>query len=301
MFRQVILTNSYLQKSVVIDESSDEYVLDEDGLNISPIEATHNLTQYINLIGSHLNSTALNPRNIQLLGWVIGKDEQEIQNRKLLLNKLINPLHNIVLTKGAYVIEFQPDTSIQYSTNYRENNEVLAKFQIQGTAFKPYWRLVQPNVYRKSVDLQQGFSFPLVITKNKGVIFGYYPIGSIADVDNFGDLEVGFLLRYQALGTVVNPEVQNVDTKESIVLNCILDEGDLVELCTEQGNQYVTIRRNNGSVENGLNYLTSNSKIDMLLKLGKNSLEMFADSGKNELEVQLSFSPRFLEIEGEDG
>ena len=47
-----------------------------------------------------------------------------------------------------------------------------------------------------------------------------------------------------------------------------------------------------------MKYLTIESDIDMVLALGFNKLSVEADTGEDELDVNVEFSPRFLEVEG---
>ena len=84
-------------QTFIISEDADDYILDQDGLDLGVVGSTHNMTQYIDLIGQHLDSTVLSPRDIKIIGWIIGKDFAEIKKRKLKLNRAINPLYNVKL------------------------------------------------------------------------------------------------------------------------------------------------------------------------------------------------------------
>ena len=283
---------------VVISENANDYVLDQDGLDLGIVGSTQNTTQYIDLIGTHLDSVVLSPRDISIIGWIIGPDEATINKRKVLLNRLINPMYNVKLEIGEYALNFNPDTSIQYSREYDYNNEWMVQFQIQGTANMPLFTLKDPNTYGQTVELEGGAHFPLTIPKNVGVLLGYYPMNSIANMPNIGDVESGFVLYLNAEGgSVVNPRITNLTTGEKLQFNYTLTEGDRIEVSTELGNQYATII-SHGETYNALKYLTDDSAIDMTLALWLNNFELSADSGNDYLKAKMQFSPRFLEVEG---
>lgn len=283
--------------SVEIGEDLNDYVLDENGLDLGTVGSTQNMTQYIDLIGKHLDSVVLEPRDISITGWIIGDSEKQIQGRKVLLNKLVNPMYECRLEYGEYVLNFRPDSSIRYATTWKENSAWMCKFQIQGTAPMPLWMLKDYNVYGQTVELVSKTHFPMVIPKNKGMHFGYYPMNSISRMPNFGDVESGFILRYTFEGDVTNPKIINLKTGDKIEFIKKFENGEQIEICTELGNQYAKWT-SQGVVRNALKYLSSDSKVDMSLSLWLNNLDVDADEGVDNIQALLSFSPRFLEVEG---
>lgn len=296
-FRRITLLNQSGQ-SIIIAEDSDDYVLDQDGLDWGSANASHNMTQYIDLIGKHLDSTVISPRDISIVGWIIGKDYDEIQKKKVSLNRLINPMYPLILEYGEYALDFRPDSSIQYSKEWNYNNAYMCKFQIQGTAPMPLFRLKKYSTFRKKVDKTSDFHFPLVIPKNKGVKFGYYPLESVRTMPNDGDVASGMTVTLTA-GSVdaVNPRIVNETTGTQIAFKYTLAAGDSLIVNTELGQQTATLLQ--GSVQtNALKYLTIESDIDMTLDLGFNKIFAYADSGEDELDINVKFSPRFLEVEG---
>ena len=283
---------------VEIGENSDAYVLDQDGLDLGEVNSTHNMTQYIDLVGKHLDSTVLSPRDISIIGWIIGKDEFEINKRKRLLNRLVNPNYKVKLEIGEYALEFYPDSSIQYSKEWDYNNEWMCKFQIQGTAPMPLFTLKDYNTYSQTVTLKGGIHFPLSIPKNTGIVLGYYPLESLSKMANTGDVESGFTLYlYADGGDVTNFRLTNLTTGQKIQFNTTIQNGQNVEICTEIGKQYAKLILKDAEI-NIMKYLSEDSDIDMTLALWINKMELFAETGKEFLQVKLKFSPRFLEVEG---
>ena len=285
-------------QTIVMSEDADDYVLDQDGLDLGVAGSTHNMTQYIDLIGQHLDSTILSPRDIKIIGWIIGKDLAEIKKRKSKLNKTINPLYNIKLEINDYALNFVPDSSIQYSKEWDYNNSYMCKFQIQGTAPMPLFMLKDYSTYRTTVEKTSEFHFPFSIPKNKGVKFGYFPFESIRNMPNEGDVESGMVITLIAeKGSVKNPKITNMTTGEIIEFKIDLSLGDKLRVDTQLGQQTVTLIQ--GTLHtNAMKYLTIESDIDMTLHLGFNRMTMSAEVGEDNLDMSIEFSPRFLEVEG---
>ena len=295
-FRSITLTSDTGQ-TFTIAEDSDSYVLDQDGLDLGTVNATHNMTQYIDLVGKHLDSTVLAPRDINIVGWIIGKDLPTIKSRKVLLDKAINPMYRVRLEIGGYAINFRPDTSIQFSREWNYNNGYMVKFQIQGTAPMPLFILKSYDTYRKKVDKRSDFHFPFSIPKRKGVKFGYFPFESIRNMPNDGDVESGMVITITAVTPIKNPVIRNLTTNEIIKFNITLNSGEKLKVDTQLGQQTATLVQ--GSLEtNAMKYLTIESDIDMVLALGFNKLSITADTGEEDMDIKVEFSPRFLEVEG---
>lgn len=295
-YRRVKLVSEAGQ-TVELAEDADDYCLDQDGLDLGTVDSTHNMTQFIDLVGKHLDSTVLSPRDVSIVGWIIGKDLNEIKKRKIVLNKAINPMYDVKLEYGEYALDFRPDSSIQYSPSWQENNGYMAKFQIQGTAPMPLFRLKDYNTFRQNVEKTSNFHFPLVIPKNIGVKFGYYPLESVRNMPNEGDVASGLEFTLKANVDTHNPIIVNETTGTSIAFDYTLEAGDTLIINTELGNQYVTLLQ--GSMKtNAMKYLTIKSDIDMTLALGFNKIRIYSDDREADVEVQAKFSPRFLEVEG---
>lgn len=296
-FRSIKLISETGQ-TFTMAEDADDYVLDQDGLDLGSAVATHNMTQYIDLIGKHLDSTVLAPRDINIVGWIIGESLEVIKKRKVVLDKAINPMYGVKLEIGDYALNFRPDTSIQFSKEWDYNNQYMVKFQIQGTAPMPLFLLKDYSTFRKNVEKQSDFHFPFSIPKDKGVKFGYFPFESIRNMPNDGDVESGMVITLTAGATAItNPVITNLTNGEQIKFVMTLYTGEKLIVDTQLGQQTATLVQ--GSLRtNAMKYLTIDSDIDMVLALGFNKLSIEADTGEDDMTINVEFSPRFLEVEG---
>lgn len=292
---------------IEIGEDLNDYVLDEEGLDLGTVDGSFNTTQYIDLIGSHLDSTALLPRNLNIVGWIIGDSTDDIESKKHKLNRGINPLRDVRLEYKLYALDFRPDSSINYSKSYIENNEYMCKFQIQGTAHKPLFKLKQETEYRESLKKTKAFRFPFAIPKGRKIVFGYTPFSNVYNLYNQGDIKSGvtFIFHFlpseeHQLTTADIPVIYNDTTGSKIEINedVKMRLGDRVEICTELGNQFVRLYSGD-SVKSLLSKVTRDSNLGMTLEQGTNTISYLSrDNLINEFRIEARFTPRFLEVEG---
>ncbi|MCS4525829.1 phage tail family protein [Clostridium botulinum] len=82
----------------------------------------------------------------------------------------------------------------------------------------PYWTYVELN--KKQIALWKGdFHFPLVISINKGITMGHREPSLIVNVLNNGQVKTGMIIEFFARGTLSNPSLFNVNTREFIKIN----------------------------------------------------------------------------------
>ena len=75
------------------------------------------------------------------------------------------------------------------------------------------------------------FEFALEIPET-GMEFGMRQPSQIITVNNIGDVACGCEIVFRALGTVINPELLNIDTGEYIRLLTTMNAGDEVRVYT---------------------------------------------------------------------
>lgn len=293
MIDSILLTNIATNKSVLIDKDRSEFVLDE--ADLGTIQGTHHSYRYINQIGSYIDSTSMEERPVAISGWVIGTTYDNLRINKSALNRLVNPQQTIRVTVfDSYALDFKPDYSIQYSKSYRENNEVLCRFLIQGTCSNPLFTAInRSSVLIASVTPK--FMFPLVIPQGTGILMGLREPSLLATVYNPGDLGTGMLVTISCTSSVKNPSLMNVNTREFIRLEKELSVGEIITISTESGNKYIK-----GTVDavesNYFKYFDLDSTW-LQLYAGENILKYDADENPDGMKVQVSFLPRYLEVE----
>lgn len=263
------------------------------------IKGTHNTYKYLNQIGVSVNNTSLGTRDIAIEGWVVAQHERDMTAKKVALNAFINPQEPLDLLYRDYKIQFSPDSTVKYSINYPENNDVVCKFQIVGTAHDPMF--VDNLENRLSfATTTAGFHFPLVISPQLpegGAVFGSRTASLIATVINKGSVPTGMRIIFKAKGSVSNPKLINVETQEQLLISKDLVAEEEIEINTVIGSKRV--RGRVGETSPFTNYFVYKTLDSTWIQLavGKNLFRYDADRGLDNLEVFVYFQNRFLEVQ----
>lgn len=263
------------------------------------IKGTHNTYKYLNQIGVSVNNTSLGTRDIAIEGWIVAQHERDMSKKKAILNAFINPQEPLDLLYDDYKIQFNPDNTVKYSINYAENNDVVCKFQIVGTAHDPMFVDSIENQLNFATTTA-GFHFPLVISPELpegGVVFGSRTDSLIATVINKGSVPTGMRIVFRAKGSVSNPKLINVETQEQLLIRKDLVAEEEIEINTVVGSKRV--RGRIGETSPFTNYFVYKTLDSTWIQLavGKNLFRYDADSGLDNLEVFVYFQNRFLEVQ----
>lgn len=293
MIDSLVLTNTVTLQSVLLDKNDSELVLDE--ADLGTVEGTHHSYKYVSQVGVYIDSTTLEQRVVAISGWVIGNTYDELKANKQVLNKLINPLHTIeAVVQDKYKLTFKPDFSVKYSVSYKENNEVLCKFLIQGTCSDPMFTTKDKQTALIASIIPK-FRFPLVIPQNNGILMGLREPSLLATLNNGGDIDTGLLITFSCTSTVTNPSLLNVDTREFIKINKTMSAGEQIIVSTGSGEKYIK-GIVSGEVSNYFKYMDFDSTW-LQLHTGENILKYDADDNVDGLEVLISFLPKYLEVQ----
>lgn len=293
MLESLKLTNIDLQKSAVIDQYDSEFVLGD--VDLGSVPGTHQTYKYTNQVGSSIGNTVLGERTISINGWVIGKSYDALRKNKTVLNRIVNPLNTLeILIYDSYKLTFKPDSSVYYSPEYKNNNEVLCEFLIQGTCADPMFSLKSEATILLATTRPK-WKFPLIIPKGVGVLMGLREPSLLANLVNQGDVDVGMLITFSCRTSVVNPSLLNVVTQEFIKINKTINPGEKIIVSTVIGNRYV-----HGVIKKEqMNYFKYRDVSSSWLQLyrGDNTLKYDADENPEGLEVEVTYSPKFLEVQ----
>lgn len=293
MIESITLRNLVTNQSILIDKTTSDWVLGE--IDLGTVEGNHHSYKYVNQVGVYIDSTSLEERAVSIPGWVIGEDLADMKDNMTVLNRLVNPQHELELTLfDQYVLRFKPDYSIKYATPYEENNEVLCQFLIQGTCADPMFSTKNGILTQIALVLPK-FHFPLIIPKDRGIILGLRQPNLLATIVNDGDIDTGMVIEFSCNTTVVNPSLLHVETQEFIKINKTITPGETITVSTVSGNKYVK-GYHDGQTENYFKYWDWDSTWLQMYR-GVNVLKYDADSGVEGLAVSVSFTPKLLEVQ----
>ena len=289
-----------LESGELIDlnmHTSVDYVL--NSVDWGVIKSNHYSYKYVNQVGIYIIGTSLETRDVVITGWVIGTDNEMMTRRKEVLNNFVNPSKALVLHYKGYVLTFLPDTSIRYSVDYMENNNVICKFKIEGIAPDPMFK--EKNEKKIPAITTVGkFHFPLIIAQTSPpeelptVIFGVREPSLLIAVNNNGPVPVGMRVVFRAIGSTGNPQLTNVVTGEFFRINKSMVAGEEIEVNSIVGSKKV-IGRLGPHEENYFEYRDLDSTW-LQLRTGDNIFRYDA-SNSNSLEVYVYFFTNFLEVQ----
>ena len=281
------------QELILGSPNKSEYILAHK--DFGTVQGSSATTPYINLIGSHVDSTSLMERDVNFVGVIRTTNKQEMLERKRKLKSFFNPQDFIKAYYGEYVLIFKPTQTVKDSTKPKENLDTYYRFSISGTAYDPLWRLKKSNVVYEA-KIRALPLFPMNIPKNKGIAFGYIPAVSVNNVQNAGDVEVGFVLKMTAEeGEVTNPKLTDNNTGKFIEVVIQMLKGDVLMISTENGNKYAKLIREGEEVDIFKN-VTAASTMSMKLQKGINDLTISAAENESNLASTITFSPQWLEV-----
>lgn len=294
MIDDVLLTNTVNGTSARFNqELGTTYILEQVDLGV--VSANHTTYKYLNQVGVYVTNSTLETRDINIIGWVAGENDGELQVKRKLLNTMINPLHMIDLEiRDEFTLSFLPTTSINYSPEYVNNNEVACRYLISGFCPDPMWYMNHGDSVLIAFTTPH-FHFPLIIPQDTGIIFGLREASQISEIAVTGDVYTGMTIRIQATGTVVNPRITDLITQEYIAINKTLTAGEVIEISTYEGNKYV--RGTVGGVTSNYYQYRDLTSTWLQLQPGQNVYQYDADSNAANMQVEINFHNRFLEVE----
>lgn len=262
------------------------------------IESTHHTYKYFNQIGVSVTGTSLETRVVEIDGWIIAKRPWEMSERKMVLNRFFSPQYAIDLLYDDYALRFIPDNTIQYGKSESENNDIIAQFKVQGTAFDPLFFDKEENGGTIAATTPV-FHFPLIISPNLyegGVIFGFRQPSLTAVINNVGSVTVGMKIIFRANGYLKNPKLINVNTRDYFQIDKEMVAEEEIEINTNVGEKSILGHIGTNPWENYFMYKNLDS-VWLQLEVGDTILRYDADLGLDNLEVYIRFYNKYLEVQ----
>lgn len=243
--------------------------------------------------GSTVYGSKLADRDITLSVMVRGLEEKELQENRLKMLKLFHPKHKgkLVYQRGEIIrsIEVNVVVAPRFTLNGVSNENMVVILE----ASDPFWTDAESSVSAISY-WQSGFEFILEIPEDEGIEFGTKNEELITDVVNEGDVPVGMIIEFKALGTVVNPSLLNIITREFIKINRTMKVGEIITVDTRFNNKGISSYYQ-GDTENIINYIDIDSTF-LQLEVGSNYLKYDADTNADNLEIEIKFNNAYLGV-----
>lgn len=208
-------------------------ITDIDGLY--PPEGVINTTQVANMDGSVFNSSHINDRVITITMAINGPAEAN----RLLLYRYFKTKYPVRFYYKNGVRDVYIDGYVsKFSVEYFEKKQTA---QIEISCPMTLFRAVKESV-TEFVNIENMFVFPFAI-EVAGIPFSEIALGEQKTIINGGDVETGVIIKLNALGTVLNPKIYNVDTSDRMTLSVEMQAGDEITINTRKKEKSITLLR----------------------------------------------------------
>lgn len=208
-------------------------ITDIDGLY--PPEGVINTTQVANMDGSVFNSSRINDRVITITMAINGPAEAN----RLLLYRYFKTKYPVRLYYENGVRDVYIDGYVsKFSVEYFEKKQTA---QIEISCPMTLFRAVKESV-TEFANIENMFVFPFAI-EAVGRPFSEVALGEQKTIINGGDVETGVVIHLNALGTVLNPKIYNVDTSDRMTLSVEMRAGDEITINTRKKEKSITLLR----------------------------------------------------------
>jgi len=227
--------------------------------------------------GAFFISGSLEMRNITIEGTVLGDTaDQAHEAQKRLLRVFTPKLKGTLVYRGAQIPCIVEEAG--FVTGVRER---APAFFISLLCPSPFFEALEELRVELASWINM-FSFELEIPSS-GIEFGLRQPSQIITVDNPGDVPCGCTISFEALGTLENPELMNVDTGEIFRLLKTMTAGEEIRVYTHfAGKRVVRIMQ---SVEtNAFSFMDTASTFFQLAP-GRNTLRYDAATNMDLLEL----------------
>ncbi len=269
------------------------FILNEvDGL--SGVGATEVTYKGFTQDGEEYQSSNLESRQIVIRFTLLCNSAEELINIRSKINRVFNPKLGVGLLYYSYmgierVINCVADgTPVMPIISKKRDctGEIIL------LAHNPYFRDLAEN----KVNIAQwkgSLKFPLAI-KQPGVTMGIKQPSLIVNVANNGDVKSGMVIEFTARGTVKNPSLFNVNTREYIKLNRTMVKGEKITINTNYGQKKI-ISEVDGVKKDILNYYDLTSTF-LQLEIGDNLFRYDATENLNNLEVSIYYTNKYIGV-----
>lgn len=256
-------------------------VLKIDGLD--PPNATINTSTISTADGTKFNSSRVNERNLVITVALNG----DVSRGRIELYKHFKMKHPVK-------IYFKNSMRNVYIEGYTEDLncdpfEQGVQAQISILCPQPYFRSINELVKEFS-STEPLFEFPFAIEK-PGIEFSRMTILAKENIINQGDAETGVVIELFAQGTVINPVIYNLTTRETLKLKVTMQTADLIRINTISGEKSVVLQRD-GVNSNVVNALDKTSHW-IHVQSGDNVFAYECESGLEFLQLKILHTDKF--------
>lgn len=246
--------------------------------------------------GGEITESIIDVRDITISGQIRSDTTYGIQKLRDNLLQVFRPKTDIQIVHSYGGVRRMIMVRAESTPRFKFTDITkIQKWEVDLQAADPLWQDETESVVYIA-DTKRKFHFPLIIPQNRGTIFGIRQQSAITVVRNESCMDIGFKIIFEALGDVENPQIFNINTRESLKLICIMKAGD--KITVQGGRNKKVILEADGTVTNYIGHvdLAGGNAVFPLLHPGDNVFRLMAERGENLLEGKLYFRNRYLGV-----
>lgn len=284
--------NLGLNEDIKFDMSGDILLSHIEGLGVP--ETSVESTQAPFQDGSDIHAVLLDNRTIRLETTIRAVDRKALYELRRKILRIINPrTYNVKTEKRGELLLFYTNdfktyriyAHIEDPVDFKDRFGNNDKAEIIFTAHDPYL-LDEENTKLIIKKFSGGLKFPLKLKTR------FANVGFKRDYDNDSDTDIPVKIKY--FGPVINPVITNETTGEAIKVNKTLQQGDVLEINTKDGEQTVNIIKANGTTENVFHWIDLQKRDFFKLIIGKNVISYSGDDESHSGSIELEFSRKWV-------
>lgn len=279
--------NNLSKLFVYVNDNGDSVTFDYSGgflinkpTGIDSVSVSLSQAKGINQTGATIQSTNIQPRPVNINGFIVGDGQDEKKNK---LISVIRPDIGGKLYADDYYLNVYPT-----ATPNIEAREFSAKFQFSLLAAYPYW-CKDASASATLARIEKRFKFPWNISKEYS--FGHLSEAQFMNVSNRGQVPVPYRATFIASGAVENPKITNAMTGKYLLVNKTLVSGERLVVDITHDKTTVT-----SSVDGDCRGALSLRSNMFLLNVGDNVLKPEAVSGLENMQVDIDFATEIVGI-----
>lgn len=279
--------NNLSKLFIYVNDNGDSVTFDYSGgflinkpTGIDSVSVSLSQAKGINQTGATIQSTNIQPRPVNINGYIVGDGQDEKKNK---LISVIRPDIGGKLYADDYYLNVYPT-----STPSIEARETAAKFQFSLLAAYPYW-CKDASASATLARIEKRFKFPWNISREYS--FGNLSESQFMNVLNRGQVPVPYRATFIASGAVENPKITNAMTGKYLLVNKTLVSGERLVVDITHDKTTVT-----SSVDGDCRGALSLRSNMFLLNVGDNVLKPEAASGLENMQVDIDFATEIVGI-----
>lgn len=277
--------------SVVFESDKGEsYVFGKEGNTVFDMDLGNGVSvnigtsQGFSQIGETVQSTTVSGRTIPVKGVVYGN----VQERKQTMRRIIAPFATgKLIFENQYYARVRVKDAPTFSSVRNDG-----RFTMQFYAPFPFFFEKNSKLYELGTIIP-AFSFPVNYAESH--TFGQRSSIRYKNIINDGDVNVPLNIYLQALGTVNNVVISNLDTFQNFKINGIINIGESVNIYRDNENVLRAELTSNGVVSDILSRIDESSDL-FELNVGDNLIAVNDDNGGSNVLTRIEFSPAVVAL-----